>query len=167
MELVINPARTTKHLGGSERPYREAMDLIERLHHQLLDMIDDELNRCGERDINGTQSLLLFNLGAEELTVGELRSRDLYLGTNTSYIVKKLVGGGYIHCERSRIDRRSVLIRLTDRGEGIRAILGGLFERHLRSLDALNNDATVDLNALNPTLSRLNRFWIDQVRFRL
>lgn len=152
MELVVNPARTPKRFEASdpERPYPDTIDLIERLHHRFLDVINDELVRCGERDINGIQSLLLFNVGDRELQMGELHSRDLYLGTNSSYIVKRLVEGGYLHCERSRADRRSVLIRLTGKGEGIRDILAELFERHLGLLDAVGHDAAADLDALKP-----------------
>ena len=109
VELVVNSARTTKRFEASDqnRPYPDTIGLIERLHHRFLDVINDELVRCGERDISGVQSLLLFNVGDRELQMGELHSRDLYLGTNASYIVRKLVEGGYIHCERGRTDRRS------------------------------------------------------------
>jgi DNA-binding MarR family transcriptional regulator len=152
---------------GPKGSYRDTIGLIERLHRQFLDVINDGLDRCGERGINGIQSLLLFNFGDREMQVGELHSRHLYPATNASYIVKRLVEGGYIHCERRKTDRRSVLIRLTSKGEGIRDTLAELFERHLGLLDAGGNDAVADLDTLNVTLNRLNRFWIDQVEFQL
>jgi DNA-binding MarR family transcriptional regulator len=169
VEHVVNLARTAKRieLSDPKRPYPDTIGLIERLHHRFLDVINDELVRCGERDISGIQSLLLFNFGDQELQVGELHSRDLYLGTNASYIVKRLVEGGYLHCERGTTDRRSVLIRLTRKGEAIRDLLAELFERHLSLLDPVGDDAAADLDTLNVTLNRLNRFWIDQVRFQL
>ena len=42
-----------------------------------------------------------------------------------------------------------------------------VFERHLGSLEAVGNVATADLEGMNASLKRLERFWIDQVRFRL
>src|SRR5580658_10019325 len=93
--------------------YLEALSLVERLHRQLLDVIKDELDRRDEREINSVQALLLFNVGDQELTAGELRTRGHYLGSNVSYNLKKLVESGYIHHERSAVDRRSVLVRLT------------------------------------------------------
>ena len=42
-----------------------------------------------------------------------------------------------------------------------------VFERHLGSLEAVGNVATADLESLSASLKRLERFWIDQVRFRL
>ena len=57
---------------------------------------------------------LLYNLGDSELTAGELRTRGYYLGSNVSYNLKKLVDMGYIHHQRSRTDRRSVRVSLTD-----------------------------------------------------
>ena len=103
--------------------YLEALNLIERLHRQLLDVIKDELDRKDEREINSVQALLLFNVGDQELTAGELRTRGHYLGSNVSYNLKKLVEGGYIHHERSEADRRSVLVRLTRKGEAVRDML--------------------------------------------
>jgi DNA-binding MarR family transcriptional regulator len=147
--------------------YMEMLNLIERLHRQLLDVIKDELDRRDEREINSVQALLLFNVGDQELTAGELRSRGHYLGSNVSYNLKKLVESGYVHHERSEIDRRSVLVRLTRKGEAVRDMLRELFERHLGSLEAVGNVGSADLEGMNTCLKRLERFWIDQVRFRL
>jgi DNA-binding MarR family transcriptional regulator len=147
--------------------YLEALNLIERLHRQLLDVIKDELDRRDEREINSVQALLLFNVGDQELTAGELRTRGHYLGSNVSYNLKKLVEAGYIHHERSEADRRSVLVRLTKKGEAVRDMLRELFHRHLGSLEAVGNVVSADLDATNTSLRRLERFWIDQVRFRL
>jgi DNA-binding MarR family transcriptional regulator len=111
--------------------------------------------------------LLLFNVGDQELTAGELRTRGHYLGSNVSYNLKKLVEAGYVHHERSELDRRSVLVRLTRKGEAVRDMLRELFERHLISLEAVGNVGGSDLDGMNACLKRLERFWIDQVRFRL
>ena len=147
--------------------YLETLNLVERLHRQLLDVIKDELDRRDEREINSVQALLLFNVGDQELSAGELRTRGHYLGSNVSYNLKKLVDLGYIHHARSEVDRRSVLVRLTDKGETVRNMLRELFEHHLGSLEPVGNVAAGDLETLNASLKRLERFWIDQVRFRL
>lgn len=157
----LEDGQSVRHL------YLETLSLIERLHRQLLDVIKDELDRRDEREINSVQALLLFNVGDQELTAGELRTRGHYLGSNVSYNLKKLVDSGYIHHERSSLDRRSVLVRLTDKGEAVRIMLGELFERHLLSLKAVGNVEAGDLDEINTPLRRLERFWIDQVRFRL
>ena len=125
--------------------YLETLNLVERLHRQLLDVIKDELDRRDEREINSVQALLLFNVGDQELTAGELRTRGHYLGSNVSYNLKKLVESGYIHHERSEADRRSVLVRLTRKGEAVRDMLRELFHRHLGSLSAVGNVASEDL----------------------
>ena len=147
--------------------YLEALNLLERLHRQLLDVIKDELDRRDEREINSVQALLLFNIGDQELTAGELRTRGHYLGSNVSYNLKKLVEAGYIHHARSEVDRRSVLVRLTQKGEVVREMLTELFARHLGSLEAVGNVSGGDFESMNTSLRRLERFWIDQVRFRL
>ena len=100
--------------------YLEALTLVERLHRRLLDVIKDEFDRRGRADINSVQALLLYNIGDKELTAGELRTRGYYLGSNVSYNLKKLVELGFLDHQRSRVDRRSVRIRLTAQGQEIR-----------------------------------------------
>jgi DNA-binding MarR family transcriptional regulator len=153
---------------GQLRPrYLECLNLVERLHRQLLDVIKDELDRRGERVVNSVQALLLFNIGDQELTAGELRTRGHYLGSNVSYNLKKLVEAGYIHHQRSESDRRSVHVSLTEKGGEIRGVVAHLFERHLDSLEAVGNVTAENFEELNTSLRRLERFWLDQVRYRL
>jgi DNA-binding MarR family transcriptional regulator len=147
--------------------YLECLNLVERLHRQLLDVIKDELDRRGERVVNSVQALLLFNIGDQELTAGELRTRGHYLGSNVSYNLKKLVESGYIHHERSDVDRRSVHVSLTDKGAEIQEMVTKLFDRHLESIDAVGNVTADNFEDLNVSLRRLERFWLDQVRYRL
>src|ERR1700750_2361826 len=76
------------------------------------------------------QALLLYNIGDKELTAGELRTRGYYLGSNVSYNLKKLVELGFLDHQRSRVDRRSVRIRLTAQGQEIRRIVDALYQKH-------------------------------------
>ena len=103
--------------------YLEALTLVERLHRRLLDVIKDEFDRRGRADINAVQALLLYNIGDKELTAGELRTRGYYLGSNVSYNLKKLVEMGFLDHQRSRVDRRSVRIKLTEKGRDVRVIV--------------------------------------------
>src|SRR5579885_1052023 len=145
--------------------YLETLNLVERLHRQLLDVIKDELDRRGEREVNSVQALLLFNIGDQELTAGELRTRGHYLGSNVSYNLKKLVESNYIHHERSDVDRRSVHVRLTDKGWEVRNMVAKLFDRHLESIEAVGNITADKFEEMNVSLRRLERFWLDQVRY--
>jgi DNA-binding MarR family transcriptional regulator len=161
------PGEKLEHTQTLKPRYLESLNLVERLHRQLLDVIKDELDRRGERVVNSVQALLLFNIGDQELTAGELRTRGHYLGSNVSYNLKKLVESGYIHHERSDIDRRSVHVSLTDKGREIRDVVAKLFDRHLDSIEAVGNVQAQDFEDLNTSLKRLERFWLDQVRYRL
>ncbi len=78
---MINPrpAAKTANVSDDRREairslYMESLQLVERLHRRLLDVIKDEFDRNGRSDINAIQALLLFNIGNAELTAGELRS---------------------------------------------------------------------------------------------
>src|SRR5450759_997932 len=145
--------------------YMEALTLVERLHRRLLDVIKDEFDRAGRADVNSVQALLLFNIGESELTAGELRTRGYYLGSNVSYNLKKLVEMGYIHHQRSRMDRRSVRVSLTEKGVEVATIVNQLYERHMRSIDQVGGIGSEDFRLLNRSLQRLERFWTDQILY--
>lgn len=147
--------------------YLELLQLVERLHRQLLDVVKDELEREGIDDVNSVQALLLFNIGDQELTAGELRTRGHYLGSNVSYNLKKLVEAGYIRHERSATDRRSVRVSLTETGHAVRSQLNTLFERQSTSLSPVGGVEIDTLPSMNTALTRIERFWADHIRFRM
>ena len=153
---------------GAVKPsYLEALHLVERLHRRLLDVIKDEFERRGRDDVNSVQALLLYNIGDKELTASELRTRGYYLGSNVSYNVKKLVEAGYLHHARSRVDRRSVRISLTPKGQEVHEIVSDLYEKHARTIQPIGGISDDDFDRLNTSLARLERFWTDQIRYRL
>src|SRR5580698_2874946 len=135
--------------------YLEALTMVERLHRRLLDVIKDEFDRRGRSDVNAVQALLLYNIGDKELTAGELRTRGYYLGSNVSYNVKKLVEIGFLHHSRSRIDRRSVRISLTEKGEEIHKIVAGLYQKHATTVEQIGGVLTDDFARMNQSLARL------------
>ena len=147
--------------------YLETLTLVERLHRRLLDVIKDEFDRRSRADINSVQALLLYNIGEKDLTAGELRTRGYYLGSNVSYNLKKLVEMGYLDHQRSRIDRRSVRIKLTDKGREVRDIVDTLYHKHVASVAQVGGIRCEEFAALNKSLQRLERFWTDQILYRL
>jgi DNA-binding MarR family transcriptional regulator len=147
--------------------YLESLQLVERLHRRLLDVIKDEFDRAGRSDINAIQALLLFNIGESELTAGELRTRGYYLGSNVSYNLKKLVELEFISHQRSRVDRRSVRIALTEKGQKVASVVGGLYERHVGSIEVVGGIGADEFKSMNKMLQRLDRFWNDTIAYRM
>jgi DNA-binding MarR family transcriptional regulator len=145
--------------------YVETLALVERLHRLLLDVIKDEFERLGLIDINAVQALLLFNIGDNEVTAGELKTRGYYQGSNVSYNLKKLVEMGYMHHQRCEIDRRSVRVRLTEKGRRIRGAVADLFARHAANIETKGLVRGQSLEGINASLRRLERYWGDQIRY--
>jgi DNA-binding MarR family transcriptional regulator len=139
--------------------YLEVISLVERLHRHFLEVVKLELEGLGIHDINNIQALMLFNIGGAEMTVGELTLRGCYLGSNVSYNVKKMVENDYLMQERSVHDRRSIHVRLTDKGRGLCDQLSEMHKRHVELLEQtpIKED---DLQASIVTLRRLERFWV-------
>jgi len=152
-------------IGNFLGSYLETLSMVERLHRQLLDVIKDEFERLQVIDINPVQALLLFNVGDNVLTAGELKSRGYYQGSNVSYNLKKLVDADYMHHERCIADRRAVRVRLTDRGIEVRNLVSGLFERHAQGImrrDVLPEGRITQINA---DLRGVEAYWTEQIRY--
>ncbi len=145
--------------------YLETLSMVERLHRLLLDVLKDEFERVGLLDINSVQALLLFNIGDNELTAGELKSRGYYQGSNVSYNLKKLVETGYMHHKRCEIDRRSVRVKLTDKGQNIRHTISALFEKHAEGILGKDVVGLEAIENINMSLRKVERYWTDQIRY--
>ncbi len=163
MSIQMQMAPQTR--SGFMMGYLETLALVERLHRLLLDVIKDEFERVGVLDINAVQALLLFNIGANEVTAGELKSRGYYQGSNVSYNLKKLVEMGYMHHQRCEIDRRSVRVRLTQRGREVASVVQTLFERHAEGLETRGVIDVARVEDITSSLKRVERYWTDQIRY--
>lgn len=141
-----------------KQQYIDTILLIERLHRRFLDVINTELDRLKIDDLNNVQTLILYNINAEELTIGELTNRGYYLGSNVSYNVKKLVENGYLEQERSAHDKRSVKIRLSSKGLAICERIDALYEKHVGDLAKSGPDVNA-MDTTKKTLLDLERYW--------
>jgi len=144
--------------------YFDAILLIERVHRHFLEVVKSDLDRQGTQDINNVQALILYNIGSDEMTVGELTARGYYLGSNVSYNVKKMVENNYLVQERSPHDRRSVRVKLSDKGLALHKKLSDAFEKQVGGLSAagLTND---EIAKINDTLKKLERFWTGLINY--
>ena len=159
---------TPAHEAGKQnfmKDYLDTLALVERLHRLLLDVIKDEFERLGVLEINSVQALLLFNIGDNEVTAGELKSRGYYQGSNVSYNLKKLVEMEYMHHQRCEIDRRSVRVRLTQKGRDVRDVVRELFLRHADGLQSNGVLGQEGVEPINTSLRRVERYWADQIRY--
>ena len=143
-------------------PYYESINLIERLHRQFLDILKVELERANILDINNVQSMILHNIGTDELTVGELTVRGYYLGSNVSYNVKKMVENGYLAQERSIHDKRSVRVKLSDKGRKLNDAITKLYKKHEDRLSGAGLP-NARLESMNQVLRDLETFWGEQM----
>jgi len=138
--------------------------MIERLHRYFLDVVKMELDRKQVEDINNIQGMILYNIGHDEMTVGELTLRGYYLGSNVSYNVKKMTENGYIEQSRSVHDKRSIRVKLTDKGKELYGILNGMFTRHEGQLEGTKLTEE-SLKETIDTLQNVERFWNAQTQF--
>lgn len=147
--------------------FLKSLSLLEQAHRRLHDVVKDDLERGGERSLTGVQALLLYEIGEEETPASTLRARGAFAGTSLSYNVKKLQEGGYLEQRRSDADKRTIHLSLTERGKKVRKRVAAMFDKQAAALEPTASVRSSDLNTLNKSLSRLERFWSDQIRYRL
>ncbi|KCZ50849.1 MarR family winged helix-turn-helix transcriptional regulator [Hyphomonas pacifica] len=164
--MMIAELQETADLSLGES-FLKSLSLLEQAHRRLHDVVKDDLERAGERSLTGVQALLLYEIGEGEAPASVLRARGAFAGTSLSYNVKKLQEGGYLIQTRSEDDKRTVTLRLTERGLKVRKRVASLFEKQAGALEPTASVRPDDLSQLNKTISRLERFWSDQIRFRL
>lgn len=144
--------------------YYETVLLIERVHRHFLEVIKTDLDRAGIQDINNVQALILYNIGVDEMTVGELTARGYYLGSNVSYNVKKMVENQYLIQERSPHDRRSVRIKLSPKGLELHKSISEALDRQMASLPNAKITAE-ELTAACEVMKKLERFWTGMINY--
>ena len=166
-DMIGEPIASEVSAEALKTLYLESLSLVERLHRRLLDVVKDEFERQGRSDLNAVQALLLFNIGDGELTAGELKSRGYYQGSNVSYNLKKLVDLGFISHRRSKVDRRTVRVALTPAGHEVAGMVSALYDRHIGSIEKVGGIDAKEFEQLNRAMQRLDRFWNDQIMYRL
>lgn len=136
--------------------YLAAVALIEKLHRLFLETIKCELDDLKVKDINNVQAMVLYNLGKDEITVGELTSKGCYLGSNVSYNLKKMIQSGYISHGSSQHDKRSSVIKLTVKGLNFRKRLDAAFDKQV---ELLGEEDMAEFDKALSVLRRLGVFW--------
>ena len=144
--------------------YYEAVLLVERVHRHFLEVVKSDLDRAGIQDINNVQALILYNIGVDEMTVGELTARGYYLGSNVSYNVKKMVENLYLLQERSPHDRRSVRVKLSPKGLALHKSISESLERQVAALPA-SKISPEELSQASETMHKLERFWAGMINY--
>jgi DNA-binding MarR family transcriptional regulator len=138
--------------------YFETIVLIERLHRLFLSVIDAELNHLGIKDITNIQCFVMYNIGKDKISVGEIGNRGYYLGSNVTYNLKKMVDNGYVIQESSPHDKRSSNVHLSPKGLDLFKKLEIVFERHSENL-AHNKIGELELKNMKAQMQQLESFW--------
>lgn len=138
--------------------YFETITLIERLHHLFLDVVKTELDRLRIFDINNIQCFILYNVGKNEMTVGEISNRGYYLGSNVSYNLKKLVENKYFIQEKAKHDKRASKIRLSEKGIKLYDKLDKVFTQQASNLK-YNGVVDQNLTETLKLLRKLESYW--------
>jgi DNA-binding MarR family transcriptional regulator len=144
--------------------YFNIVRLVERLHRHFLDVLRTELRRMDVEDINAVQALLLYNIGEAEVVIRDLKDRGYYHGSNVSYNIKKLTEFEYLEQERCAHDRRSIRLKLTEKGMRLCTGIRNLQNR-LASKVSASPESQKDLEIATQSMLHVERTWTDFIRY--
>ena len=136
--------------------YLEVVSLIERLHRRYLEVIKAELDALKVDDINNVQALVLYNLGDEQISIGELTTKGCYLGSNVSYNLKKMLQNSYVEQTSSKHDKRSYVIKLSSKGV---ALCKKIDDALNKQVEKLESQGFGDMTSFVDSLRTLEQFW--------
>ncbi|MCX7352421.1 MAG: MarR family winged helix-turn-helix transcriptional regulator [Proteobacteria bacterium] len=139
--------------------YFDSVQALERLHRLFLDVVKAELDHLAIFDINNVQTIVLCNIGTNQLTIGELTNRGYYLGSNVSYNLRKMVQNEYIIQVPTPHDRRSSQVKLSQKGLDLYKKFDRIFHNHAEGLNNKGGKETLAL--LGSSLQKLERFWTE------
>jgi DNA-binding MarR family transcriptional regulator len=142
----------------AEVSHLDIVRIIERLHRRSLDLMRADLVKAGTTDLSPSQVMMLFTIGTDDLPVRELIIRGYYLGSNASYSIKRLDEAGYIIRTTSERDRRSVLVRLSEKGVDLCNAIRKI-DRTYHQLATRSEEEKRDLEVTFQTLKRLEKIW--------
>ncbi|NIX78353.1 MarR family transcriptional regulator [Microvirga terricola] len=142
----------------------DLLRVVERVHRRYLDLFRLDLGRLGVDELSPSQVMMLFTIGADELTVRDLIDRGYYLGSNASYNLKRLLETGHIDRTASERDRRSARIRLSEKGRKLCEAVRKMDDSYYR-LVARNAEEKRELEIAFKTLQRLEQVWTGALRY--
>lgn len=123
----------------------------------FLEVVKGILDRMSVADINATQLLMLINVSDSVIAMGEVISREFYIGTNPSYNMGKLTSTGYIEQMPSEHDKRVTYIKLTDKALKLCEKVEAELNRYVKKFKSEHSEHSFE-QALD-FIKTLNRFW--------
>ena len=173
VESTVDRLKDTKHArpaGAGPAPVSiagtlELPCLIDRLHRRYLDVLRSELTRRHITDISASQVMMLVTIGNDEISVRHLIERGYYLGSNSSYNLKHQVAAGYVTRTPLPRDRRSAVLKLTEKG---RALCATIVRADIACIGLLGKllGGDVEMARMVRALKLLERTWSDLLKYQ-
>lgn len=150
-------------LEQAKSQFLETVSLIERLQNKHHEVIAQVLEEKDIDDLTSVQAILIYNLGDQEIMAGEMKSRGIYLGSNVSYNLKKLVSLGYLSQRPAPHDKRAVQVSLTDKGKEVRAMISRVYTNHIQKILATCPVDFQDIISVHNVLQVIDQFWAQEL----
>lgn len=143
----------------SKNRYFKLVSMIERLHRLFQEVVKVELDRLNIRDITNVQAIILYNIGKNIVSAGDIQKLGYYKGINVSYNLSKLVENNYLIRWTNSYDARSKSIEQSRKGMDLHAKLDELFTIHTEAFDHKG----LDIDSTLHTFLKLENFWADLI----
>ena len=107
---------------------------------------------------------MLTKIDDRDVSVRDIVERGYYLGSNASYNIRQMAQAGYVIQEPSH-DRRSMRVRLTEKGKDLCAKIREFEDSHSKTLRG-EPSAMREIESATETLRRIERTWSDYLSYQ-
>ena len=130
-------------------------------------MIKDEFDRRGRSDVNSVQALLLYNIRRQGIDRRRIAHARL-LPWFERLLQCQETGRNRLFASRPLAHRPPRGAHQPDRkGRDVHDVVSGLYDKHVATVEQIGGINSDEFIKLNHSLVRLERFWTDQIRYRL
>ena len=132
-----------------QNAYWSSILAIERMHRQLSDLIQLELEQGGMSDLNVTQALFLWAMKQDGNPPTRLKA-SAFFRVSHDYNINRLIKGGYL-----RRGKAVGVLQLAPPAARVADLVSKIFDAHL----ADDFGALPDFESFHATAKRIERFW--------
>lgn len=126
------------------------LSLISRIHQGMNEIIMEELKKAGIEGMvpsHGTIMVALFN--GKELSMNDLAEKIGKTPQTVTTLVKKLIEMGYVQSKKSPQDRRTTIVSLSKKGEGLKTVFAEVSEKlYEKQYQGLNEKEVAEFRRL-------------------
>lgn len=147
--------------------FSNLLQVIEKIDHLRHLLVQEALDRADLSGVTSVQGYIVARIeDSDRVPAGDFYRRGLYLGSNVSYNLNKLIEANLLTKFQDKDDKRVFRVSITSAGKEVRRVVRAT-ERQLADRLAKVMGQPLDLPAFHRNLNELENFLSHELRYRV